>query len=184
MLLREEVQKPEPHPCRPAARLWGAVGTPHSPPPLGTHHLPGFRAGSGRQALPSQGIVTASPCHRSLPHSCGLAHPPSLPDPRPVCRARHPGLSHPTASAGDGRPTIAHKGRMSPQSLPPARLRGNLPRERRAPPDARRPMSFVLLTLACSERHAAWGVPRDGRCHPSPCWARRRRRDAQPPGSR
>lgn len=91
---------------------------------------------------------------------------PSLADPRPVCQERHPGLSHPTVSAGDGRPTIAHKRRMSPQSLPSARLRGNLPRERRAPPDVRRPMSFVLLTLACSEWHAALRVPRDSWCHP------------------
>lgn len=160
----------EPHPHRPAARA----------PPAGQASRAGRQGG---QALPSQGIVAASPCRCSLPHSCGHARPPALPDPHPVCRARHPGLSHPTASAGDGRPTIAHKGRMSPRSLPPARLRGNLPREGRAPPDAGWPMSFVLLTLACSERHAALGVPRDGQCHPPPCWARRRRRDVQPQGS-
>lgn len=169
----------EPHPRRPAARLWGAAGTPR-PPPAGQASRAGRQGG---QALPSQGIVAASPCRCLLPHSCGHARPPSLPDPHPVCRARHPGLSHPTASAGDGRPTIAHKGRMSPRSLPPARLRGNLPQEGRAPPDAGWPMSFVLLTLACSERHAAPGVPRGGQCHPPPCWARRRKRDVQSQGS-
>lgn len=65
----------------PAGQLPGSgmQRGPPQPTPLGTHHLLGFRAGRGRQALPLQGIVAASPCHCSLPHSCGRAHPPSSP---------------------------------------------------------------------------------------------------------
>lgn len=140
----------------PAARLPSSVVQrgPRSP-----------RLGRHPQAHPAcrgtSGILAASRCHHRLPHSCART-----PSPRPVCRARHPGLSHPAASAGDGRPTIAHKGRMSPQSLPPARLRGNLPREGRAPPDARRTRSFVLLTLARSDTRPR-GSPGTARATPA-----------------
>lgn len=94
-------QELQPHTRGPTAELCGAGRNP--PPTPGRHHwhtLP---------ARASSGIPAASRCHHHLPHSCART-----PSPRPVCRARHPGLSHPAASAGDGRPTIAHKGRMSP----------------------------------------------------------------------
>lgn len=99
-----------------------------------------------------------TPCPARTPQGSSWHHP-ALPSaflrPHTLPTSCLPGASprpeSPRGPAGDGRPTIAHKGRMSPQSLPPARLRGNLPREERAPPDARRPRSFVLLTLGRSD---------------------------------
>lgn len=152
----------------------GCSGDPHSPAPWA--HITCWTSGQAGAAFTRDRGSIPVPL---LASAFLWPRTPSLTDPRPVCQERHPGLSHPTVSAGDGRPTIAHKRRMSPQSLPSARLRGNLPREGRAPPDVWWPMSFVLLTLACSEWHVALRVSRDGWCHPL-CWARRRRRDVQP----
>lgn len=125
-----------------------------------------------------------SPLHRGFPLDPNAPTPPSAflgsqgfppslpPTPRPVCSGASPRPESPHSPAGGGRLTIAHKGRMSPPSLPLG------PSSRKAPGgggpgptgrtvDGLRPVEAALeLRAAPGERV---GVPGDG-------WRKRRRR--------
>lgn len=121
---------------------------------------------------PSQGISPGSQCSYTAFRIPGVPGVPSLPPtPRPVCLGASPRPESPHGPAGGGRLTIAHKGRMSPPSLPLG------PSSRKAPggggpgPTGRTvdglcPVEATLLRAAPGERV---GVPGDG-------WRKRRRR--------